>query len=338
MVRRCSLTCGLNSPKKGTALTARQQAALRATTPRREKSEGRRVSRTPIEHEVTLDDGIVLKYYELPGAEDSRPVITSAGLGALDAAERFAALSPALRVYGFGFRGMGDSAGVGDAPVDVERVASDLHEVVLAVNEATGRRVSLIGNSMGANIIWRHADLFGEKEVERYVFMDQPVCVKRSFGGRDAIEGLLPKLRCAACLGPLVGCVQPKFRGVDFGALAELIADSESSDNSERLKRSCIGKPCLLYAGEASFIPDALGEAERISKLVGGPSRLLVFGGPHGTHSPHMPKRASDAGAVAAAAKFVEEVKAYLLTSEMTLRVEKKPHIKYAHLGPSRAA
>ena len=334
MVRRSTLCCGVNSPKKN-SLTIRQQAALRVTTPRREKSEGAAADCKPIEHTVTTQDGIVLRYYELPGAEDSRPVITSAGLGALDAAERFASLSPSLRVYGFGFRGMGDSAGVGSAPVSVDRVAADLHAVLLAVHAATGRRVSLIGNSMGANIIWRHADMFGENEVERYVFMDQPVCVKRSFGGRDAIEGLLPKLRCAACLGPLVGCLQPKFRGVDFGAIADLITDSEASDNSKRLRRSCIGKPCLLYAGEASFIPDAVGEAERIAKLVGGPARVLIFPGPYGTHSPHMPKKASDAGAVAAAAKFVEEVKGYLLTPEMSLRLEKKPLVQYAHLGQS---
>ena len=278
-----------------------------------------------ISHTTTADDGVVITFYEIDGGPAKGPVIiTSAGIGAADAAKRLASLSPAIRVFGFGFRGMGDTSGTGATPVTVERVARDLRAVFLAVSALTQSSMTLVGNSMGVNIIWRHADSFGEEGVERYCFIDQPKCVRRAFGGRDAIRGLLPVLRCAAWLRPLLACVFPKLKGVDFGALAHLIADSEATDNTERIPR-CISRPCLLYTGEASFIPDAVAEARWIGQHVRGPARLLVYPKPHGTHSPQIPSNAKDPAAVATAARFCDDLRDYLLTSDAALYAEQKP-------------
>ena len=64
--------------------------------------------------------------------------------------------------------------GYSDAPAHgrtVQRLAADLREFI----EFTGEpKVSLLGWSMGAAVLWAYIDLFGQDRVDKFVFVDQP--------------------------------------------------------------------------------------------------------------------------------------------------------------------
>ena len=278
----------------------------------------------PVEHTLVADDGVELCYFELApsDATPSSPVIiTSAGFGGHDAASLLAALTKdGFRVVGFSVRGMGE-VDVGCGALNVERVARDLHCVLSAIVEAAGAdapppRVALLGNSFGVNVIWRLVDLFGEELVDRHVFIDQPICVSRTFDGKPAVSGLFPVLRHV--LPNLPGCCLPApMAGCDFAALADLFEGSEADDNAERLCK--VTRPCLVYGGSHSFVIGSIENARAVAAGVSGPARLLIYDDARGTHSPQQP--GTDDGGEGAR-QFCADVAAFLLAPEDVLQRE----------------
>lgn len=276
-----------------------------------------------VEKTVVADDGATLKYYELPGAHADAPtLITTAGFGGPGAAKAFGELSKTagVRVIGFCFRGFAENPVGTGSPLTVERCARDLHAVLKA--EATpARRAALLGNSLGANVIWRLADLFGEELVDRYIFVDQPVFVRQLFKGKPAIPAMCCFLNVARCLKAVICCFRPcccsGFFAMDFAAFGNLVEDSETTDNTERLAR-VVSRPCLVYGGEASFVPGALDNARRVASLVRGPSRVLLYPKPYGTHSPQGDEKTGGA------TRFRADVLAYLQVPEVEFSKDAK--------------
>jgi len=202
----------------------------------------------------------------------------------------------------------------------VERCARDLHCVLKA--EATpAKPAALLGNSLGANVLWRLADLFGEDLIDRYVFVDQPVFVRQLFGGKPAIPAMACFLSMARCLKAMVCCFRPcccsGFFAMDFAQFGNLVEDSETTDNTERIPR-VVSRPCLVYGGEASFVPKSFDNANRVASLVRGPSRVLLYPKPYGTHSPQGDVKTG------AAERFRADVLAYLQVPEAELLKDPK--------------
>lgn len=271
-----------------------------------------------LEKTTVADDGAILKYYELPGGLSDAPLlITTAGFGGPSAAKAFAELtaSGGVRVIGFCFRGFAENPVGSGSPLTVERCARDLHSVLKA--EATPeRRAALLGNSLGANVLWRLADLFGEQLVDRYIFVDQPVFVRQLFKGKPAIPKMGCFLNIARCLKAVMCCFGPcccaSFFAMDFSEFGNLVEDSERTDNSDRIAR-VVSRPCLVYGGEASFVPGSLDNARRVASLVCGPSRVLLYPKPYGTHSPQGDTKTGGAE------RFSADVLAYLQVPEAEL-------------------
>jgi pimeloyl-ACP methyl ester carboxylesterase len=53
----------------------------------------------------------------------------------------------------------------------VARLSKDLFELITALNL---RRISLLGHSMGAAVIWSYIELFGDAELSKLILIDQP--------------------------------------------------------------------------------------------------------------------------------------------------------------------
>lgn len=123
-----------------------------------------------VEAYFVCEDGTRLRY--LHKGEGGVPLIM---VPAFDcAAECYSLNAPELsadrKVYILEQRGHGLS----DAPAhgrSVQRLAADLNEFIESLGAP---KVSLLGWSMGAAVLWAYIDLFGQSRVEKFVFVDQP--------------------------------------------------------------------------------------------------------------------------------------------------------------------
>ena len=187
---------------------------------------------------------------------------------------------------------------------DLNQLISHLLNSADHANKYRKAKISLLGHSMGVNVIWHYIRKYGDDLIEKHIFVDQPVAIT---GGKDAFangykkEWIIHSLFTAYIisffiflkrfwLAPLLWISKPKWMSdetVDFLCkcspyLWKLLIDTSTKDNTFILP--LVRKPCLLISGKASFVsPDI---AQFIKDRVSGPARVITYPAPYGTHAP----------------------------------------------------
>jgi pimeloyl-ACP methyl ester carboxylesterase len=279
-----------------------------------------------IEHVLQLNDQVDLNYYVYKSSKQEKkksqqllvlcPGFFFSGRSMLKHMQSFSDYS-GVHLLAIDWRGHG-SRNVGDSEnVTIQQLAADLQELIAYIRDKNlvtpETKISLLGNSMGVNVMWRYVDVFGESAIHRHVFVDQPAAIT---GSNNSIKnGYLPtwtihstfvaRVLSWVCyykdilVVPLLRIFKPAWftkRDLAFyansngPALGKLLIDTTSIDNCDRIK--IVKKPCLVYGGSASFVPV---EVHRwIANRVSGPSRLLLYPAPYGTHAPFVSHLTAD--------------------------------------------
>jgi non-heme chloroperoxidase len=116
---------------------------------------------------VTTNDGVQLHYCE---AGEGAPIVLLHGIA--ENTEHFKyqieGLSDRYRVIAIDQRGHGESEAP-DHGFKISRLAADLHDVLKALDLS---RVTLLGHSMGAAVICSYLELFGDKHIEKIIFVE----------------------------------------------------------------------------------------------------------------------------------------------------------------------
>jgi non-heme chloroperoxidase len=210
-------------------------------------------------------------------------------------------------LIGIEWRGHGKSLVPLMSLVTVADLAEDLNDLVRSFRrKSPDSRIVLLGHSMGANVIWRYINKFGEVEIERYIFVDQPAAIIGSKSGEKIGYRKEWRIHSKAevyflsflCLFknyfviPILERVSstPWMRGrflsyakeCNSFACSRLLIDTTFTDNTERMK--LVTRPCLVYGGENSFVKSDV--ARWIAQKVRGPVQLLIYPKPYGTHFP----------------------------------------------------
>jgi pimeloyl-ACP methyl ester carboxylesterase len=191
--------------------------------------------------------------------------------------------------------------------VTVADLADDLNDLVRYFRtNSPNSRIALLGHSMGANVIWRYINKFGECDIDRYIFVDQPAAITGSkigemLGYRKEWRihskaevyflsllcffknYLIPILERAISLPHwMSGRFLSYTKECNGLACARLLIDTTFADNTQRIQ--LVTRPCLVYGGESSFVNTDV--ARWIAQQVRGPVQLLIYPKPYGTHFP----------------------------------------------------
>lgn len=204
------------------------------------------------------------------------------------------------------WRGHGKSSVPLFCPVTVSLLSEDLKNLILYLSkESPKSKISLLGHSMGVNVIWRYICRFGEKHIDRYIFVDQPAAITGSNTGEtlgyrkewrihSKPEVLLLAFLCLVknlLVIPILNLTSSSWMRGKFLSYARkcsslpcsrLLIDTTFTDNTQRI--ALVTRPCLVYGGEASFVNPEV--ALWISRMVQGSARLLIYPKPYGTHFP----------------------------------------------------
>ncbi len=204
------------------------------------------------------------------------------------------------------WRGHGNSIIKFGDKISIDVLAQDLARLMECLQLVSSQTlsISLLGHSMGVNVIWRYIALFGESKIDRYVFVDQPVAItgpknpnetsyRKEWRVHSKFEVYLLSLFCLfkSMMIPLVRIFAPSWARSDFldfvarcnsFSCSRLLIDTAFTDNTKRIQ--LVTHPCLIYGGEASFVNSDV--ARWISNQVRGPKRLLIYPKPYGTHFP----------------------------------------------------
>ena len=157
--------------------------------------------------------------------------------------------------------------------VSVEILAQDLRELVLHIRPHFGiqaGKINLLGHSMGVNVIWRYVELFGENDINRYIFVDQPPAISRTKCNSSGyleewtvhspamtyVLSALALLKNVLIL-PFIQLVKPRLLDADmlsflYACKSKLLLDTVFTDNVITCRLSNMIHPCLIYGGEAS--------------------------------------------------------------------------------------
>jgi non-heme chloroperoxidase len=235
---------------------------------------------------VTTNDGVEL-VYEKFGSSSGPTVVLIHGWGGsrhfYDSNAR--PIARACTVYTYDQRFHGES-GKPSWGFSVARLAADLHDLLAALGL---ERVTLVGASMGAAVIWAYFELYGAERVDKAVFVDQAPLQNVAPDWRCGSNGCydtqtLTQLQCrlgadfiglardtvALCTtGTLAGEVRDvlvaEMMRASPGALARLMADHTARDWRPLLPR--VGVECLNIVGRHSQVFPWWG-CEVVGKLV----------------------------------------------------------------------
>lgn len=251
-----------------------------------------------------------------------------------------------VAVFAIEWRGHGYSD-AGDENITVSLLAEDLHHFIKHIlqrfSSSSCCKVSLLGHSMGVNVIWRYIDVFGEANIDRYIFVDQPVAIcgtkrGKQFGYKDewTVHGQFVSYVIACVYAsknylilPLASLFTKLTRIpvwltkdlLDFlyrsngMSLAKLLMDTTTADNIDRIPK--VKRPCLIYGGESSF-PSSPDVARWISSHVSGPNRVIIYPKPYGTHVPFSVSMAPDQVEIGAK-RFTEDLLSFLEADEKNI-------------------
>lgn len=278
---------------------------------------------------LKLSDEVRLKYYLYYGNKAGKrklpqllilcPGFFCSGQFMMSHLQSFADMS-GVDLLAIDWRGHG-SQEVGDinSGVTIQQLALDLHELIMHIRKikiiVPETKISLLGNSMGVNVMWRYVELFGESDIHRHIFVDQPAAItgtKNSMKNGYLSAWTIHSPFVAYMLSwvchfkdilvvPLLRLFRPvwlsnqhlEFYAASNGpALGKLLVDTTSTDNCDRIM--LVTKPCLVYGGFASFV--AVDVHRWIAGRVSGPSRLLIYPSPYGTHAPFISHLAASEG------------------------------------------
>jgi len=122
------------------------------------------------------------------------------------------------RVVGIDWRGHG-AAVSSEEQLTVISLADDLYQLILYIISGVKkqRKVSLLGHSMGVNVIWHLVSKYGDEFIDRFIFVDQPVAIT---GGVDAFtagykrEWIIHSMFVAHALSLLIYLLAPIWRSV----------------------------------------------------------------------------------------------------------------------------
>lgn len=252
----------------------------------------------------TTNDGVSLSYTS--HGTGAPVVFVHAWQGSSQLWERVAEQLPGYRRVLYDHRGHGAS---GDpvAGWHLHRLAFDLHELFdhLDLDDVT-----LVGHSMGCNVIWAYLELFGPARVHKLAFVEQtPLMVHEPGAGEDSrartgsalsedqIAGIAqgiadPLTREHVLREFLSGMVGPNFPDdrlrevmaaafrVDGAFSSALFTDFGHQDWRREIQR--IRRPTLLIAGRASLVP--LAAAHWMAEQVPGAHLEIVESADGGTH------------------------------------------------------
>jgi pimeloyl-ACP methyl ester carboxylesterase len=305
-------------------------------------------------------DNIHLKYYELTRKRNDAEIavrqfehlliiLPGFGISSKLYLETMQAVitDSSIILVGMDYRGHGDNP-TGNVRLSVQLLADDLNTFIQYLKNVRYTQIngfkddfklSLLGSSMGVNVIWHYISSYGEKDIYRHIFIDQPV----SLLGSSNPDSQYPKnwrihsivdltlisylvLLKNWILVPILRLLRPKvftIEMIDYFAasssygLSCILYDTSTRDNTERIK--LISRPCIAYCGDASFVEPAI--AGWIARRVRGPCRVLRYPKPYGTHFPFFTFMAANDGEVGQE-RFCEDVVDFLSVEEGLLRVE----------------
>ncbi len=120
-------------------------------------------------HSFTTSDGVKLSYWE---AGKGEPLVFVPGWSANGAMYFYVMylLKDHYHVYVLEPRNQGLSQRVSYGAT-IPRFAQDLHQFL---DHIDAKKVNLCGWSMGASVIWSYVDLFGEANIKKLAFVDEP--------------------------------------------------------------------------------------------------------------------------------------------------------------------
>jgi pimeloyl-ACP methyl ester carboxylesterase len=229
------------------------------------------------------------------------------------------------------WRGHGKSIVPFFSPVTISLLSEDLKILIQHLLEDSPKsRISLLGHSMGVNVIWRYISRFGETNVDRYIFLDQPAAITGSIHGEtlgyrkewrvhSKPEVYFLAFLCFAknfLVIPIFSLVSSKMmrkflayaRKCSSLACARLLIDTTFTDNTQRV--SLVTRPCLVYGGKASFVNPNV--ARWISQMVRGSVQLLIYPKPYGTHFPFLEVEGDKEHV--GPKRFIKDLTEYLMT------------------------
>jgi non-heme chloroperoxidase len=120
----------------------------------------------------TTSDGAELSYYER-GSGPTLLMLPGWSQSAAMFREQLSGLSDHLRVISLDHRGHGEPANV-EYGYRISRLAQDVREVI---EELDLDEVTLLGNSMGASVMWGYWNLYGGDKLQRLVIDDEPTAL-----------------------------------------------------------------------------------------------------------------------------------------------------------------
>ncbi|MCO1335838.1 alpha/beta hydrolase [Microbulbifer sp. OS29] len=254
--------------------------------------------------DFTTSDGVTLRYLEV-GRGPILLMLHGWSQGAVLFKYQLSGLSGHFRVIALDMRGHGQS----DKPSHghrLSRLAKDLQELVTNLQPG---RIHLLGHSAGCSVIWSYLEMFGGRNVDKLIFIDEPACLladpswpeteRLAAGGiftPDAlyrfVDNLVGPKGTDATREILLSMVTPAMSAPQREELvavnlqcprlwaAKLFVDNVTQDWRDFIPT--IKKPTLLVFGRAS--PHPLECQQWIHRQING-SRLEVFeaeeGGSH---------------------------------------------------------
>ncbi|BBM01335.1 alpha/beta fold hydrolase [Microbulbifer sp. GL-2] len=120
----------------------------------------------------TTSDGVTLRYLQA-GSGPTLLILHGWSQGAALFKHQLAGLSDHLQVIALDMRGHGLS----DKPSHgyrIARLAKDLQELITVLRPYP---LYLLGHSAGASVIWSYLEMFGDSQVSKLVFIDEPAAL-----------------------------------------------------------------------------------------------------------------------------------------------------------------